>query len=109
MKTMTVQLIKKTSTETDPFGAPIENEEVIDVPGCLVGQPSAGELTEAMSLYGKKIAYVIGVPKDDTNDWVDTDVIMFGERFKTLGYPTSGIQENIPLKWGKNVSVCHYG
>lgn len=109
MKTITIQLVKKTITDTDPFGNPIETEELIDVPGCLVGQPTSDELNATMSLYGKKISFVVGVPKGDTNDWVDTDVIIWGERYKTIGYPETGIQDNIPLAWGKNVKVERYG
>ena len=109
LKTMTVQLSVKTSSETDPFGAPIETEELIDVPGCLVGQPSTDDITQTMEMYGKKIAYVVGVPKGDENNWVDTDVIIWGERYRTIGYPETGIQENIPLAWGKNVKVERYG
>lgn len=109
MKGMTVQLVKKTQTGTDPFGAPIETEEIIDVPDCLVGQPSTDEISATMEMYGKQIAYVVGVPKGDENSWVDTDVIIWGERFRTIGYPMTGIQENIPLRWGKNVKVERYG
>ena len=109
MKTMTVQLVKKAHTATDPFGMPIETEEYVDVPGCLVGQPSTDEITQTMEMYGKQIAYVVGVPKGDTNTWVDADVIIWGERFRTIGYPMTGIQENIPLNWGQNVKVERYG
>lgn len=109
MKGMTVQLVKKTSSTTDPFGMPIESEELIDVHDCLVGQPSTDDIAATMEMYGKQIAYVVGVPKGDTNDWVDTDVIIWGERFRTIGYPMTGIQENIPLRWGKNVKVERYG
>ena len=109
MKGMTVQLVKKTQDGTDPFGAPIETEEIIDVPDCLVGQPSTDEIAATMEMYGKQIAYVVGVPKGDENTWVDTDVIIWGERFRTIGYPMTGIQENIPLRWGKNVRVERYG
>ena len=109
MKTITVQLVVKTQDNTDPFGAPIETEEIIDIPGCLVGQPSSDEITQAMQLYGKKIAYVVGVPKGDDHKWVDTDVIIWGERFRTIGYPETGIQGNIPLAWGQNVKVERYG
>ena len=109
MKTITVQLFVKTQSSVDPFGAPIETEELIDVPGCLVGQPSSDEITQTMEMYGKKIAYVVGVPKGDTNTWTDTDVIIWGERFRTVGYPETGIQDNIPLSWGKNVKVERYG
>lgn len=109
MKTMTVQLVVKIEEGTDPFGAPIESEEIIDVPGCLVGQPSSDEISQTLEMYGKQIAYVVGVPKGDENTWVDTDVIIWGERYRTIGFPQTGIQENIPLAWGKNVKVERYG
>lgn len=109
MKTMTVQLAVKTEGAPDPFGMPTETEELIDVPGCLVGQPSTDDIAQTMEMYGKKIAYVVGVPKGDVNSWVDTDVIIWGERFRTIGYPETGIQGNIPLKWGQNVKVERYG
>jgi hypothetical protein len=109
MKTTTVQLAVKTEGAPDPFGMPTETEELIDVPGCLVGQPSTDDIAQTMEMYGKKIAYVVGVPKGDEHSWVDTDVIIWGERFRTIGYPETGIQGNIPLKWGQNVKVERYG
>lgn len=109
MKTVTVQLIVKTATGYDPFGAPIETEDAVDIPGCLVGQPSTDDIAQTMEMYGKRIAYVVGVPKGDEHSWVDTDVIIWGERFRTIGYPETGIQGNIPLKWGQNVKVERYG
>ena len=105
MKTITVQLVVKTEDGTDPFGAPIETEEIVDVPGCLVGQPSSNEISQTLEMYGKQIAYVIGVPKGDTNKWYDTEVIIWGDRYRTIGFPETGIQENIPLSWGQNVKV----
>ena len=104
-----VQLVKKTQTGVDEFDNPIYEEELITVPDCLVGQPSTEDMTASIELYGKKIAYVIGVPKGDENDWTDTEVIFFGKRFKTIGYPEEGIEANIPLRWGKNVKVEVYG
>ena len=109
MKTMTVQLVVKTQEGTDPFGAPIETEEIVDVPGCLVGQPSTDQIEQTLEMYGKRIAYVVGVPKGDTNTWVDTEVIIWGDRYRTIGFPETGIQDNIPLSWGQNVKVERYG
>lgn len=109
MKTITVQLAVKTEGTPDPFGMLTETEQLIDVPGCLVGQPSSDDIAQTMEMYGKKIAYVVGVPKGDEHSWVDTDVIIWGERFRTIGYPETGIQGNIPLKWGQNVKVERYG
>lgn len=109
LSTITVQLAKKTQGAPDPFGMPTETEELIDVPGCLVGQPSSDDITQTLEMYGKRIAFVVGVPKGDANDWTDTDVIIWGERYHTIGWPETGIQSNIPLKWGKNVKVERYG
>ena len=109
MKTITIQLVKKTQTSTDPFGMPIETEELIDIPGCLVGQPTADDITSTMEMYGKHIAYVVGIPKGDTHTWVDAEVVIWGDRYRTIGYPETGIQGNIPLKWGQNVKVERNG
>ena len=109
MKGMTIQLVKKTQTDTDEFNAPVYTEELIDVEDCLVGQPSADDVSDTIALYGKKIAYVVGIPKGDTHTWVDAEVIIFGERFRTIGYPETGIQANIPLRWGQNIKVERYG
>ena len=109
MKGMTVQLVVKTQTGTDPFGAPIYSEELVDINDVLVGQPSSDDLVTTLDLTGKRIAYVLGIPKGDTHIWEDTEVVIWGERYRTIGYPETGIQANIPLRWGKNVKVERYG
>jgi len=109
MKGMTVYIAVKTQTGVDDFGAPIYEEELEAVNDCLVGQPSADDVANTLSLYGKTIEYTIGIPKGDTHDWTDAEVLLWGERFRTIGYPQTGIQENIPLRWGQNVKVERYG
>ena len=109
MKGTTVQLVVGTVTNYDPFGNPIEHEELIDVPDVLVGQPSTDDVTNTIQLYGKRIDYVLGIPKGDTHNWTDTDVIIWGNRYRTFGYPITGEQANIPLRWGQNVRVERYG
>ena len=109
MKGMTIQLVKKTQTGTDSFDAPVYSEELVDVNDCLVGQPSADDIANTLALYNKKIAYTIGIPKGDTNDWVDAEIVMFGGRYRTIGYPEQGILANIPLRWGQNIKVERYG
>ena len=102
MRGITVQLVQKVQTGTDPFGAPIYEEE-------LVGQPSSDDQTESIALLGKRIDYVLGIPTGDDHNWGDTDVMFFGMRFKTVGLPQKGIPDNIPLRWkGGNVKVVHY-
>lgn len=109
MKTTTIQLLVKTKHGEDPFGAPIESEEYVDVEGVLVGQPTSDDVANALSMYDKKIAYILGIPKGDTHDWIDAEVIIWGNRFRTVGYPITGEESNIPMMWGKNVQVEHYG
>ncbi len=109
MKGTTIQLVVKTQSSLDPFGNPIETEELVNVSDVLVGSPTTDDITNSLQLYGKKIEYVLGIPKGDNHNWVDAEVIIWGERFKTFGYPTTGEQENIPLRWGQNVKVERYG
>ena len=109
MKGMTVQLVVGTVTGFDPLGNPIESEELVEVKDVLVGQPSTDDVTETIQLYGKRIAYVLGIPKGDTHNWVDTKVYIWGEPYRTIGYPQRGIDENVPLRWGQNVRVERYG
>ena len=108
MKGTTVNLVVKTQTGTDAFGAPVYTETLEPVDDCLVGQPSSDDVANALALYGKKIAYTIGIPKGDSHNWTDAEIEFFGARYKTVGYPETGIQANIPLRWGQNVKVERY-
>lgn len=109
MKGTTVGLVVKTQTGTDPFGHPIYSEETVQIDDVLVGQPTSEDVISTLELTGKRIAYVLGIPKGDTHVWEDTEVIIWGDRYKTIGFPVTGEQENIPLRWGKNVKVERYG
>lgn len=109
MKGMTVQLIVKTQTGTDPFGAPIYSEEQVDINDVLVGSPSTSDYLSILELTGKRISYVLGIPKADDHDWTDAEVIIWGKRYRDVGLPQTGIQENIPLRWRANVMVERYG
>lgn len=109
---VTVQLIKKTAGDPDPIGQPTYTEETVNVDDVLVGEPSSSDVTDALQLYGKVVAYTLGIPKGDTNDWTDTEVILpepFAGRYRTIGYPIAGIEANIPLRWNKKVKVERYG
>ena len=109
---VTVQLIKKTAGDPDPIGNPTYTEDTINVDNVLVGEPSTDDITDSLQLYGKVVAYTLGIPKGDTNDWQDTEVILpepFAGRYRTIGYPTAGIEANIPLRWNKKVKVERYG
>lgn len=109
MKGMTIYLVVKTQIGTDEFGEPVCSEELEAVDDCLVGQPTTDDVTNTLALYGKKVEYTIGIPKGDTHDWTDAEVVVFGSRFRTIGYPVTGIQANIPLRWSQNIKVERYG
>lgn len=109
MKGTTVKVLQKTVTGQNVMHEDIVTEKWIDVPDVLVGQPTTDDITSTLQLYGKRIEYVLGIPKGDTNDWTDTEVEIWGEKYKTIGYPMTGESENIPLRWGKNVKVERYG
>lgn len=109
MKGTTIQLVVKTQSGTDPFGAPVYTEELVNVPDVLVGSPTTDDITDSLNLYGKKIEYMLGIPKGDAHNWVDTEVIIWGNRYRTFGYPITGEKANIPLRWGQNVRVERYG
>lgn len=109
IKGITVQLKKKIQNGTDPFGRPIYSEQIINVDNVLVGEPSADDITTDLSLYGKKLAYTLAIPKGDTNVWEDTEVSFFGANFRTYGYVTQGIESMIPLDWNKKIKVERYG
>lgn len=109
IKGITVQLKKKIQTGTDAFGNPIYDYQIVNVDNVLIGEPSADDVTSEMSLYGKKLAYTLAIPKGDTNIWEDTEVSFFGANFRTYGYVTQGIELMIPLDWNKKVKVERYG
>ena len=53
--------------------------------------------------------YWLAVPKGDNHHWEDAEVEFFGERWHTVGNPTQGIEDLIPLDWNKKVVVEKYG
>lgn len=109
IKGETVTLICRTQTGADLFGAPLYEETQIPVDNVLVGSPEAQDITDEINLSGKRIAYVLGIPKGDDNKWYDTEVVIRGERYRTIGRPVYGTPENMPLWWGGKVSVERYG
>lgn len=108
MRGITVTLTKKTQTGTDPFGQPIFTTTTENVSDVLVGEPSTDDITNTMTMYGKKVAYTLAIPKGDTHTWEDTTVALpapFEGTYHTIGFATAGIEENIPLRWNKKVHL----
>ena len=89
----TVSLLVKTETTQDEFGAPIYSEEWVDVEGVLCGNVTSEDDITDVDLQGKQIAYKLCIPKGDTHDWDNTDVMIRGKRFRTVGITKEFIEE----------------
>lgn len=112
MKGITIQLVVREQTGVDEFNAPVFSDTVEEVDDVLVGEPSTDEVTNTLNLTGKKVEYVLAIPKGDTHVWENTEILLpapFDGRYRTIGFPTAGIEENIPLRWNKKVKVERYG
>ncbi len=112
----TVILYLEVQTGTDPFGAPIYEEEAVEVENVLVGEPSTDDITSSTELFGKKIEYVLGIPKGDEHDWTNkrvswTDAYGETHTVMTFGFPITGIEANLPpqIPWHKKVRCEAYG
>ena len=108
MRGTAVVLYERTQSGVDAFNDPVYTTTPVTVQNVLVGQPTTDEITSSIDLYGKKIEYMLGIPKGDEHDWEDTTVEIFGQAFQTFGSTIQGIEENIPTPWHKKVRVCRY-
>lgn len=98
-------MINKVKEQTDPFGKSITTEKSTTVENVLVAPLTSEELINELNLTGRKIAYQLAIPKGDNHDWENAEVEFFEERFRTVGSPTRGIEEMIPLDWNMKVKV----
>lgn len=108
LKGVTITLFERTQVGTDAFNRPVYAEEPVEVENVLIGEPSSQDITDTLNLSGKKLAYTLAIPKGDTHEWTNRTVEFFGERFRTIGNPTQGIEGMIPLEWNKKVKVERY-
>lgn len=105
MRGATVILHERRQTGVDGFNSPVYTTAPITVPNVLIGQPTTDDVTDSISLYGKRIEYMLGIPKGDTHDWEDATVEFFGRKYRTFGAAIQGIEANIPTPWHKKVRV----
>ena len=108
-----VVLYVRTQTGTNLFNEPIYEDEKVTVENVLVSPSEssaagAGTVVDTLNLTGKQLFYILAIPKGDTHDWTDTYVEFFGKKFQTIGSPTEGIEDMIPLDWNRKVRVVRY-
>ena len=108
MNGITVVLTVKEQTGTDGFGQPVYTETTKEVKDVLVGEPSTEDIENNMTMYGKRTAYTLAIPKGNEDVWEDTKVTLpepFAGTYNTIGSATAGIESNIPLRWNKKVHL----
>lgn len=105
IKGITVTLYTRTKTGVDAFNAPVYTETPVVVDNVLVAPLSDEEILDTLNLTGRRAKYQLGIPKGDTHTWEGCEVEFFGERWRVIGQPTSGIDDLIPLRWNKKVKV----
>lgn len=107
--TTTVILKDEYEIGRDGFNYPIYEQIDVPIEGCLVAPIKSEDIVTTLSLYGKHIVYEIAIPKGDTHDWENKEVVIFGKSYQTFGYVMQGIEENIPLKWNGRIYCEVYG
>ena len=105
---ITIKLYNRVQTGVDAINRPIYGEVSTDDDDVLIGEPTTEEVVNELNLSGKRLAYTLAIPKGDDHDWKDAVVEFFGERFRTFGAPTQGIEAMIPLRWNAKVKVERY-
>ena len=98
----------KTLSGYDDLHNPVYTDTTVTVQNVLIGQPTTDDVTDSIQLYGKRLDYMLGIPKGDTHVWEDTEVEFFGQKFRTFGATIQGIEANIPTPWHKKVRVERY-
>lgn len=106
--------VKTPTGETDSFGKPTFSTSWEQVPNVLVGQPDTDEVTQTLSLTGRRVVYKLAIPKGDSHSWEDVRVMLpqpysFAGTYMTVGFPVSGIDELVPLSWNQKVLLERYG
>lgn len=109
MRGIPIVLYERVQTGEDEFNRPIYSEVPKVIKNVLIGEPSTEDVVAELNLSGKRLAYTLAIPKGDTNTWTNRTVEFFGEKFRTIGEPTQGIDALIPLAWNKKVKVERYG
>lgn len=109
MRGIPVILHVKTMTGTDSLNNPVYSDDTVVVENVLVGEPTTEDIVGSETLYGKRLAFVLGIPKGDSHTWTNTEVEFFGRKFKTFGDVIEAIEANVPTRWHKKVRVERYG
>ena len=108
----TVKVILHTMVDSghkDKTNRPIMTDVPVTVENCLYAPVSTDDVINTKNLTGKTAVYQIAIPKGDKNSWENAVVEFLGQKWRTIGFPEEGIEDNIPLQWNKKIKVERYG
>lgn len=108
IKGIAIILVDKIETGKDPFENPIFEDDEISIENVLISPTSSDDVVNQLSLTGRKAVYTLAIPKGDTHNWENKEVIFFNQRWRVFGIPLEGIEDLIPLDWNKKVMVERY-
>lgn len=99
-----VILVRRTAT-LDAYNHPswVEHQEVVD--NVLIGEPTQTEVENGFDVKHEQARYMLAIPKGDTHDWQDAEVLFWGRRWRQVGRVIQGMEHLIPLDWNKKIMV----
>ena len=99
LKGIHVVLITKTVIGKDGFNRDITEDVRETVENVLVAPVSQTDVAviNELAMNGKKAVYQLAIPKGDTHNWEDAEIEFFGERWRSVGMTTQGLEHLIPL------------
>ena len=102
IRSQTVTLLQLTRGESGPEWTPET------VAGVLIAPLSEVDSTQAPLPEGHRALYHLAIPKADEHRWEGQLVQFWNQTWSVIGIPTEGMDENIPGKWNKKVTVELY-
>ena len=108
IKGISVTLREREKIGEDEFCHTIYQETKVEVENVLIAPVNTSEIVGRQDLEVRKAVYTIAIPKADNHTWKDNVVEFFGEKWKVIGFPQMGIEENIPLDWNQKWMVERY-
>lgn len=84
-------------------------ETPVTVENVLVGEPSTEDIANALTVYGRRAAYQMALPKGDAHVWTGGSVVLpepVAGVYRVIGFPTAGIEANIPLRWNRKILLA---
>lgn len=111
LKGVSVTLYELEERGVDDFNAPIFEHNEVVVDNVLVEPASNDAIVSEWDLYGKRIACVLHIPKNDNHNWKDTTVKLpapWNVTLKTYGDCLLYDPNLTPLAWNKKVKAELY-